>query len=111
MAPAPEEDTIDLVERKGPKRASMVPIDQHSEVWAKVAKPFAQFVFLLVGLVIVVPFVLLCVTRVDREALLDWAKTVLPPVVGFGSAVVGYYFGTRSSNGAAAGDGGEHEQG
>lgn len=31
--------------------------------------------------------------------MLDWAKTVLPSVVGFASAMVGYYFGTRPSQG------------
>ncbi len=31
--------------------------------------------------------------------MLDWAKTVLPSVVGFASAMVGYYFGTRASQG------------
>lgn len=31
------------------------------------------------------------------KEMLDWAKTVLPSVVGFASAMVGYYFGTRAS--------------
>jgi hypothetical protein len=31
--------------------------------------------------------------------LLDWAKTILPSAVGFGSAMMGYYFGTRSTEG------------
>ena len=33
--------------------------------------------------------------------LLDWAKTILPSVVGFGSAMIGYYFGTRSTEGGS----------
>jgi hypothetical protein len=38
------------------------------------------------------------------DPMLDWAKTILPPLVGFGGAIVGYYFGTRGSgksNGAS----------
>jgi hypothetical protein len=30
------------------------------------------------------------------ESVLDWSKTILPSAVGFGSAMVGYYFGTRT---------------
>ncbi len=38
------------------------------------------------------------------RAALDWAKTILPSAVGFGSAIVGYYFGTRSSSPSSVGD-------
>lgn len=77
-----------------------------TELWAKIARPFAWAVFALNALVIFIPFLLLgrwlSMTNVTEwtarsTAMLDWAKTVLPPVVGFGSAVVGYFFGTRAS--------------
>jgi hypothetical protein len=77
------------------------PVAQHSPTWAGIARPFATTVFALVGLVIVFPFVLFSFMGIGEseraEAVLDWAKTVLPPVVGFASAVVGYYFGTRGA--------------
>ena len=52
----------------------------------------------MIGLVILLPF--LIVFTCDQEKarnVLDWSKTVLPPVVGFGGALVGYYFGTRGT--------------
>ncbi len=42
-------------------------------------------------------FILMCVDGATGEKIIDWAKTVLPPVVGFGGALVGYYFGTRGT--------------
>jgi hypothetical protein len=29
--------------------------------------------------------------------MLDWAKTILPSIVGFGTAIIAYYFGIRSA--------------
>ncbi len=44
------------------------------------------------------PFFVVMFAESDKaEIALDWAKTVLPPVVGFGGAVVGFYFGTRGT--------------
>jgi hypothetical protein len=46
------------------------------------------------------------------EHVIGWANTVLPPVVGFGGAIVGYYFGSRADQTAAGADeteGGEDE--
>jgi hypothetical protein len=34
----------------------------------------------------------------DIKEMLDWAKTVLPPLIGFGSAIIAYYFGIRSGS-------------
>jgi ABC-type glycerol-3-phosphate transport system permease component len=78
-------------------------------VWAGIARPFAYFILFLVAAVISVPFLALFVQalRSQQDAaretingqIVDWAKTVLAPVIGFGSAVIGYYFGAR--NGAA----------
>jgi len=72
-------------------------------LWAKVARPFAYFVMVLVAAVVVMPFIALFVHAVRTQQdsvrdvvngqIIDWAKTVLAPVVGFGSAVIGYYFG------------------
>ena len=72
----------------------------------KIIRLFGVIIFTLVGLVILLPFaiVLIQVWHCDgscgdkTDKILDWAKTVLAPVVGFGSAVVGYYFGTRSGS-------------
>ena len=32
----------------------------------------------------------------DVKDMLDWAKTFLPSLVGFATAMIGYYFGIRS---------------
>ena len=42
-------------------------------------------------------FLVLWVNDGKEDKILDWGKTVLPPVVGFGGALVGYYFGTRGN--------------
>jgi hypothetical protein len=104
---------LDLRTPRKPKRAdtlSLAEVDHYSETWAGIAKPFAWFVFMLIAVVVVLPFGIVFVDGFrcgDRssdlvERLLDWAKTVLAPIVGFGSAVVGYYFGTRSTTSARA---------
>jgi hypothetical protein len=84
---------------------SVEEVPSYSTVWASIAKPFAWFIFCLVAGAIAIPFLLIPLACVydscESKALapiLDWAKFVFPPVVGFGSAVVGYYFGTRSGN-------------
>lgn len=94
--------TIDLTDKPSAvlgknQRASMAPVHPHSLTWAKVVKPFAFYIFSLVTLVIVAPFFFAAWTpQVDQGPILEWAKVVFPPVVGFASAVVGYFFGTRS---------------
>jgi len=47
----------------------------------------------LIALVMLLPFIF----KTDVDAMFDWAKTILPPAIGFGGAVVGYYFGTSGS--------------
>ena len=99
--------------------------DPYSIAWAKIVWPITRAILLLVSAVMLLPFVFLvwldpqvkievpagtppdqvaaAVRTVaeaqiaqQRENMLDWAKTVLPSVVGFASAMIGYYFGTRS---------------
>ena len=73
-------------------------IPAHSHLWANIAKPFAKFIFFLVFLVILLPFLFICFDTEQKKEYLDWARVVWAPVVGFCSAVVGYYFGTRNSH-------------
>lgn len=75
-------------------------VDQYSPFWTNVAKPFALIIFILVSIVIITPFITLPwiqgLQSTERATMIvDWGKAVLPSVVGFAAAVVGYYFGTR----------------
>lgn len=68
----------------------------YSAEWAEIVRPIAVGLLCLIGAVVLVPFlIVVCVSNDTGKLTLDWAKTVLPPVVGFGGALVGYYFGTR----------------
>ena len=70
----------------------------YSAEWARIVKPVSLSLLGLIAAVMLLPF--LIVVFVSKEVgnqVIDWAKTVLPPVVGFGGALVGYYFGTRGS--------------
>jgi hypothetical protein len=107
--PTPPPAALDLTKPEGAKGegVSLQDVPPFTELWAKLVSPFAWMVFTLIALVVVVPFVLLtrwldmtnvAEWKVRSDAMLDWAKTVLPPVIGFGSAVIGYFFGTRSSS-------------
>lgn len=103
MAGEPDEQ-LDL--RKPPPggggKVDLSVVDHYSETWAAIARPFAWFVFGLVGVIVVLPFIVVLLrspTSIDPlDKVLDWGKTVLAPIVGFGSAVVGYYFGTRTAS-------------
>jgi hypothetical protein len=69
--------------------------------FGQVAKPFALIIFILVSIVIITPFITLPwiqgLQSTERATMIvDWGKAVLPSVVGFAAAVVGYYFGTRT---------------
>jgi hypothetical protein len=93
LAPKSDETAVDLGEE----------VDQYSPSWASISKPFALIIFSLAIIVIVTPFVLLPwiqgLAAKDKAAMLiDWSKAVLPSVVGFASAVIGYYFGTRRAD-------------
>lgn len=75
-------------------------IPPNTRLWAEIARPFSFLVMGLVGATVLLPLVGLYrlpgATVAERTAaLLDWSKTILSPVIGFGSAVIGYYFGTR----------------
>jgi hypothetical protein len=51
----------------------------------------------LLAAVLLLPFLFVFVgDAAVRIAAFDWAKTILAPVVGFASAAIGYYYGTRS---------------
>ncbi len=78
-------------------------VHDHSELWATIAKPFAWFIFILVAFVIIVPFIIIAVdliiTKNDQlENIMRWSSMVLAPIIGFGSGVIGYYFGTNGSS-------------
>ncbi len=78
-------------------------VNPYSKTWAGITRPFAWVVFSLIAIVIIFPFIFVCFhcngdCKELWDRLFDWAKTVLAPVVGFGSAVIGYYFGTRNSS-------------
>ena len=52
----------------------------------------------LIAAVMLLPFLIIVLAEKEKAGnAIDWAKTVLPPVVGFGGALVGYYFGTRGT--------------
>jgi|SRR6185436_3131508 len=73
-------------------------VHDRSKLWANIANPFAWFVFSLISMVIVMPFIIIMVSSIvnktdHMDALMRWSTTVLAPIVGFGSAVIGYYFG------------------
>ncbi len=79
-------------------KAESVHLAPYSEGWAKVVWPLTRFLFGLLAAVLLVPFLFAILGDKDtRDAAFDWSKTILAPVVGFASAAVGYYYGTRSS--------------
>ncbi len=69
----------------------------HTPEWAGIAKPFTYFILILIAAVMLLPFAWFAWDKTSTN-MLDWAKTVLPPAIGFGGAVVGYYFGTSGSS-------------
>lgn len=95
MAPPP--DPIDL--RQPPAREERIEISPYSSEWAKIVKPVTVSLLSLIAAVMLLPFVLVVYVGNGQtgDQIVDWAKTVLPPVVGFGGALVGYYFGTRGN--------------
>jgi hypothetical protein len=65
--------------------------------WANIAKPFTWFILGLIAAVMLLPFAFNPMTK----EMMDWAKTILPPAIGFGGAIIGYYFGTSASGGSS----------
>ena len=94
-------DTSSLLDLRKPEEgygAEVREIPPYSAEWAKIVKPVALSLLGLIAAVMLLPFlIVVCVQEETGEQVLDWAKTVLPPVVGFGGALVGYYFGTRGN--------------
>ena len=44
------------------------------------------------------PFLFVFINDAEsRNIAYDWAKTILAPIVGFASAAIGYYYGTRQA--------------
>ncbi len=104
-----EEQASIPVVGKSPAQPSLERADPYSIEWAKIVKPITAALLLLLALVMLLPFWLLASLSPPNDErmknVLDWAKTVLPSVVGFASAMVGYYFGTRAGPGRTGGNG------
>jgi len=85
-------------------------IGQYTPQWAKIVRPIARGLLTLLAAVMLLPFLMIALfggTGVEDEPVkqaLDWAKTILPPLIGFGGAIVGYYFGTRGDESGTVGD-------
>jgi hypothetical protein len=112
VPPEPGSGLGDLDIRSAPdsQTPEVTEIDQHSPAWAEIVRPIANHLLALLSAIMLIPFVVIALLAgVGRltdpiDPMLDWAKTILPPLVGFGGAIVGYYFGTRGSgksNGAS----------
>ena len=95
---ANQPNDIDLREPEEGSGIEVQEISPYSAEWAKIVKPVALSLLGLIAAVMLLPFLIVVyVPEKTGVHVLDWAKTVLPPVVGFGGALVGYYFGTRGS--------------
>lgn len=92
--------TLNLA-KEGEGSASVEEYPPYSGAWADIVAPVARNLVQLLAAVILLPFLLIALFGAfDRSTdpvthVLDWGKTILPPLVGFGGAIVGYYFGTR----------------
>lgn len=92
--------TLDLTKTPAKKseRVDVTALPPYSARWAEVVRPLTRFIFTLLAAVLLVPFLFVFVGEAAiRTAAFDWAKTILAPVVGFASAAIGYYYGTRSA--------------
>jgi hypothetical protein len=89
-------ENLDLRQKPPKQTVSFEELPSHSERWAEIIKIFAILVFVIAIGVIFSPFIILWCAA-DYKDVLDWAKIVLSPVVGFVASVIGYYFGTRNS--------------
>lgn len=98
--PLPDLDKARIDLRRAPKdrNPNLKEAAAHSPEWAKIIWPITRILLSLIAVVMLLPFFVVMFAEKDKaDIALDWAKTVLPPVVGFGGAVVGYYFGTRGT--------------
>lgn len=100
------EERLDITTSRKEERFRMTEAPPYSPEWAKIILPIAMILLGLIATVMLLPFLIIVMVekelQVDRT--LDWAKTVLPPVVGFGGALIGYYFGTRGAQQASPSD-------
>lgn len=101
MAPnQPDANPLDITQPppKG-ERVNVKAVPPYSALWAEVVRPLTRIIFALLALVLLVPFAFVFVADAGtRTVAFDWAKTILAPIVGFASAAVGYYYGTRSAD-------------
>jgi|GEM_PF-2696561 len=92
---------LDLTKPKpGGGTVSQHELPPRTSEWAKIARPFTFFILWLITAVMLLPFLWFFFQHDDSD-MLDWAKTILAPVIGFGGAVVGYYFGTSGASGGS----------
>src|SRR5690349_2282015 len=94
----PRSNSLDLTTKPAKsERIEVSAIPPYSARWAEVVRPLTRGIFTLLAAVLLIPFLFAFVADAAvRTAAYDWAKTILAPVVGFASAAVGYYYGTRS---------------
>ena len=89
---------LDITTRQAGDEIEAAEVPIYSRLWAEVVRPFTFFIFILLAAVILIPFLFVFVDDVQaRNTVYDWSKTILAPVVGFASAAVGYYYGTRQA--------------
>jgi hypothetical protein len=117
--------TLDLRGNAKDSKADLEPAQQYSPKWAEIVKPISWAVIILLFLLMIIPFVFIwhfssqvqiqipadtkpeeveaivkaakaAIADQDVKEMLDWAKTFLPSLVGFATAMIGYYFGIRS---------------
>lgn len=76
-----------------------------TEQWAKLVLPAAWFVLFLTGMVFLVPFFVIAAADLDTADkvthTINWGTHVLAVVVGFASAVLGYFFGVSTTEKAS----------
>lgn len=92
-------EPLDLSKPGKEQRPSLERADAYSPFWVSTVWPIARSLLALIAAAMLVPFLMIALLDSSEEAIepmIDWAKTILAPVVGFGGAIVGYYFGTRS---------------
>ena len=77
-------------------------LDAHSTAWTNIIHPYAKMFSWLIILVILLPFFFVECSdagpTTKLEPFMAWGNTVLSPVVGFATAILGYYFGRKVSN-------------
>lgn len=96
LTDTPVLETIDVRHLEPDLGIELREASPYSPQWARIAKPIALSFLAIIATVILLPFLIISWgDKCRTDDVLDWAKSVLPPVVGFGGALVGYYFGSR----------------